>query len=62
MIGRVFGAARLVVLCGIAPAVLLSGYVADRYSAHTAMAISAVGYLVLAFAAIASPAIRSEVR
>jgi MFS family permease len=62
LVGRVFGAVRLFVLCGIAPSVLIFGYVADRFGAHTAMWMSAVGYLAIAFAAVASPAIREERR
>jgi MFS family permease len=62
MIGRVFGAVRLIVLCGIAPGVVLFGYVADRFGPHTAMVLSALGYLAIAVVAVASPAIREERR
>lgn len=62
LVGRVFGAVRLFVLCGIAPAVVIFGYVADRFGAHTAMWMSAAGYLVIAFVAIMCPAIRNERR
>jgi predicted MFS family arabinose efflux permease len=62
LVGRVFGAVRLFVLCGIAPSVVIFGYVADRYGPHTAMWMAAVGYLIIAFAAVASPAIREERR
>lgn len=62
MIGRVFGAVRLFVLCGIAPSVLLFGYVADRFGAHAAMTLSALGCFAVAAAAIASPAIRTDTR
>jgi predicted MFS family arabinose efflux permease len=61
-VGRVFAAVRLFVLCGVAPSVVVFGYVADRFGAHTAMWLSAVGYLSIAFAAIASPSIRNERR
>ena len=62
LVGRVFGAVRLFVLCGIAPSVVIFGYVADRFGPHTAMWMSAAGYLLIAFAAVASPAIREERR
>ena len=62
LVGRVFGVVRLVVLCGIAPGVVAFGYVADHFGPHLAMSISAFGYLLLAFAAISSPAIRNETR
>lgn len=61
-VGRVFGAVRLFVLCGIAPGVVLFGYIADRFGPHTAMWVAAGGYLAITFTAIASPAIREERR
>ena len=62
LVGRVFGAVRLIVLIGMAPGVLFAGWVADRYGAHLAMSISAVGYVVIAFVALASSTIRREAR
>lgn len=62
MVGRVFGAVRLFVLCGMAPGILAFGWIADRFSAHVAMDVAAVGYLAIAFVAVASPAIREEKR
>jgi MFS family permease len=62
MVGRVFGAVRLFVLCGMAPGIVAFGWIADRYSAHIAMDVAAAGYLAIAFAAIALPAIRDERR
>ncbi len=62
MVGRVFGAVRVFVLAGMGPGVVAFGYIADRYGAHPAMAISAAGYLAIALIAIASPAIRNETR
>jgi len=62
MIGRVLGAVRLLVLCGIAPAVVMFGYVADHFSPHVAMVLAAAGYLAIALAAVASPVIRLETR
>ena len=62
MVGRVFGAVRLFVLCGMGPGIAGFGWIADRFSAHTAMVVAAAGFVVIAFAAIASPAIREERR
>ncbi|HTA53875.1 MAG TPA: MFS transporter [Candidatus Acidoferrales bacterium] len=62
MVGRVMGSVRLLVLAGIAPAVILFGWVADHRSPHAAMAISAAGYIVIALVAIFTPAIRNETR
>ncbi len=62
LVGRVFGVVRLFVLCGMAPGVLLFGFVADRYSPHLAMTVSAISYLAIALIAVASPAIREERR
>jgi MFS family permease len=62
MVGRVFGAVRLFVLCGMAPGIIVFGWIADHMSAHLAMNVAAGGYLVIAIAAIATPAIRDERR
>lgn len=62
MIGRVMGAVRLFVLSGMAPGVLIFGWVADRRSPHAAMWIACAGYIVIALAALATPAIRNEKR
>ncbi|MBV8332056.1 MAG: MFS transporter, partial [Candidatus Eremiobacteraeota bacterium] len=62
MIGRVMGAVRLIVLAGMAPGVLAFGYVADTYSPHAAMWIGCVGYIVIAFAAVALRPLREETR
>ncbi|HVA37196.1 MAG TPA: MFS transporter [Candidatus Dormibacteraeota bacterium] len=62
MIGRVTGALRLVVLCGIVPGVIAFGSVADRYGPRLAMAIAALGYLGIAASAALVPAIRNERR
>lgn len=61
-IGRVMGAVRLMVLCGMPPGVLAAGWIADHIGAHPAMAISGFGFVVIAFAALATPAIRNETR
>jgi MFS family permease len=62
MVGRVFGAVRLFVLCGMAPGIAFFGYAADKWGPHTAMTLSALGYLAIALAAVLSPAIREERR
>jgi MFS family permease len=62
LVGRVFGAVRLFVLCGIAPSVVIFGYIADHFGAFTAMRVDAAGYLAIAVAAVASPVIREERR
>jgi MFS family permease len=62
LVGRVMGAVRLLVLAGMAPGVLVFGWVADHRSPHAAMAIAAAGYIVVAFVALLSPAIRNETR
>lgn len=61
-VGRVMGAVRLLVLAGMAPGVLLFGWVADHRSPHAAMSISAAGYVVIALIALFVPAIRNEKR
>lgn len=61
-VGRVFGVVRLIVLAGMAPGILGFGYLADRFSPHTAMMVSAYLYLAVAIGAIASPAVRNESR
>jgi MFS family permease len=61
-VGRVFGAVRLFVLCGIPLAAVGFGYTADHWGARLAMGISAVGYLLVALFVYAVPAIRAETR
>ena len=62
LVGRVFGAVRLVILLGTVPGALIGGALADRYGARTPIVISGVGYLVMALAVAAFPAIRRERR
>lgn len=62
MVGRVMGAVRLFVLSGMAPGVLLFGWIADVRTPHDAMWIACAGYVVIALAALATPAIRQERR
>jgi predicted MFS family arabinose efflux permease len=61
-VGRVFGAVRLFVLCGIPLAAVGFGYAADHWGARLAMGISAIGYLLAAVFVLAIPAIRTETR
>ncbi len=61
-VGRVFGAVRLLVLCGIPVAAIGFGYTADHWGARLAMGISAIGYLLVALCVYAIPAIRGETR
>jgi MFS family permease len=62
MIGRVMGAVRLFVLSGMAPGILVLGWIADRRSPLSAMWVACIGYVVIALAAVATPAIRNERR
>ncbi|HEY8298721.1 MAG TPA: MFS transporter [Candidatus Baltobacteraceae bacterium] len=61
-VGRVFGAVRLLVLCGVPIGTLFFGYVADHYGARAGMTISALACLAVAVVAISSPTIRGETR
>jgi MFS family permease len=61
-VGRVFGAVRLFVLCGIPVAAVGFGYIADHAGARTAMGISAIGYLLVALVVCMVPVIRRETR
>jgi MFS family permease len=61
-IGRVMGAVRLVVLAGMAPGVILLGYVSDHSSPHDAMWIACIGYIVIAIVALCLPTLRNETR
>jgi predicted MFS family arabinose efflux permease len=61
-VGRVFGAVRLFVLCGIPPATVGFGYVADHSGPRTAMAISALSYVLAAAVVLCVPVIRGEKR
>jgi MFS family permease len=61
-VGRVMGAVRLVVLAGMAPGVILLGYVSDHSSPHNAMWIACIGYIVIAIVALCLPALRNETR
>jgi predicted MFS family arabinose efflux permease len=62
LIGRVFGAVRLVALIGTVPGSLLGGAIADRYGARQATIVAAIGYLGIAILVGAMPQIRREKR
>ena len=62
MIGRVFGAVRLVALIGIVPGTVLGGWLADHISLRMPMYVSGYGFLVLALASLAMPALRQDRR
>ena len=61
-IGRVMGAVRLAVLAGMAPGVILLGWVSDHSSPHNAMWIACIGYIVIAIVALCMPTLRNETR
>ena len=62
LVGRVFGAARFVVLGGTVPGALAGGVLADRYGARCAIVVAGLGYLAMAAAVATVPAIRRERR
>lgn len=61
-VGRVFGAARLLVLAGTLPGALLGGALADAYGARTAIIVSAIGSALVVFWVQANRTIRRESR
>jgi MFS family permease len=62
LVGRVFGAVRLVVMSGIVPGLILGGYLTDHYDARLAIEITTAGYLLMAPIAWMIPAMRHEAR
>jgi MFS family permease len=62
LVGRVFGAVRLVVLIGTVPGAILGGYFADHFGARMPIVVSGIGYLLVAIALWFAPAIRRENR
>jgi MFS family permease len=62
LVGRVFGAVRLVVLCGTVPGALVGGALADRFGARVPILVSCFGYLTMAIVVGLVPAIRRERR
>jgi MFS family permease len=62
LVGRVFGAARLIVLIGTVPGALIGGALADHYGARAPIIVSGFGYLLTTLLIVAMPAIRREQR
>jgi len=62
LVGRVFGAVRLIVLIGTVPGALAGGALADRFGPRTSIVISGIGYLSLALAVPLLGAVRRERR
>jgi MFS family permease len=62
MVWRVFGVVRLVVLVGIVPGSILSGWCADHLGARTTMLISAVGFMAYTVVIAFSRTVRAERR
>ena len=62
LVGRVSGAARSTALAGTVPGALAGGGLADRLGAHFAILVAGYGYLVMALAVAAIPAVRRERR
>ncbi len=61
-IGRVFAAVRLVALIGVVPGTLIGGYLADAHGPLLSIIVSTFGYLIIALAAAAVPALRHDRR
>jgi MFS family permease len=62
LVGRVFGAVRLISLVGTVPGAIIGGLLADTYGPRISIVISGFGYIALAIAVAATPAIRRERR
>jgi MFS family permease len=61
-VGRVMGAVRLFVMSGMAPGVLVLGWIADHATPRAAMTIAAFAFVVVAVIANLVPSIRNESR
>ncbi len=62
MVGRVFGACRLVVLAGTVPGAIIGGALADRYGARLPIMVAGFGYLAVAAVLPLLTAVRREAR
>jgi len=62
LVGRVFGAVRLVALGGTVPGAIVGGILAERYGARSAIVVAGAGYLVMAIAIASLPAVQRERR
>ena len=61
-VGRVFGAARLLVLCGTLPGALIGGAITDAYGARFTIAASLGASLIIVLYVASSPTLRREAR
>ena len=61
-VGRVFGAVRLLVLCGTLPGALIGGAIADTYGARMAIAVSILGTYAVVVWLFANRTVREERR
>jgi nitrate/nitrite transporter NarK len=62
LVGRVFGAVRLIALVGVLPGSLAGGWLADRIGVRETLWVSALGFLVVAAVMAMIPALRRERR
>lgn len=62
IVGRVFGAVRLVVLVGTLPGAIAGGMVADRYGARVSEDIAIAGFVAISIWLASSRALREERR
>ncbi len=62
LVGRVFGVVRLVALVGILPGSIAGGWLADHVGTRETIAVSAVGFLLVAVCMAASATVRAERR
>jgi len=62
LVGRVFGAARLIALIGTVPGAIIGGALADHFGARLPIIISGFGYLAMALIVASIPTIRRERR
>ena len=62
LVGRVFGAVRLVLNIGTVPGALVGGYLADRYGARIPIIVAGTGYLLMAAIIAVVPSVRNERR
>jgi predicted MFS family arabinose efflux permease len=62
LVGRVFGVARLVVIVGMVPGALASGWISDHLGTRMTMAVSMAGYFAIVAVLACAPALRAERR
>jgi MFS family permease len=61
-VGRVSAAVRLIALAGLVPGTLIGGWIADVFGARSALWVSALGFMLIAFSGVSLPALRRERR